>query len=463
MKIIRTTTPLPEKVQVEVEVLSKSGKIADRAQLWSSLEERIKSTVSKEQLETLYKVDGLTFREVNDYVDFIVGPGFYFEGNEDLVKKCEEWTGRVRIKRIMEECIKDIFIGGAGNSWVELGYNEEGNDIPALRILNPKTMDYIRDYMTKDVEIDEENNPVGYKKSKSGYNRYEMEWTKDKITKDGKVLWSSAIQDGRDRIAHVKLFGIGESYLGMSPVESIYMQAIIRLNLENNVGEGAFRSGGLVAYIGREGQVQPSPEVIDKVVTDLQNVTTNTIFGFRNDVKLDRMPSPDLTGREELIMYFAAIQSLGMGFPLSKHMNISGRLAARVNTSADIDFEQRIASLQERFGSEMREKLFFRYLKARGLVNSLSEVPKLIFRTKSPNILRETINMLTRLGRRDIIRRDPELEKKIREELGLPTTYVQRELDQWTKDETKTPEGKDKEDILLEEKVEELVEENKSA
>jgi len=241
------------------------------------------------------------------------------------------------------------------------------------------------------------------------------------------------------------------------------MQAIIRLNLENNVGEGAFRSGGLVAYIGREGQVQPSPEVIDKVVTDLQNVTTNTIFGFRNDVKLERMPSPDLTGREELIMYFAAIQSLGMGFPLSKHMNISGRLAARVNTSADIDFEQRIASLQERFGSEMREKLFFRYLKARGLVNSLSEVPKLIFRTKSPNILRETINMLTRLGRRDIIRRDPELEKKIREELGLPTTYVQRELDQWTKDETRTPEGKDKEDVLLEEKVEELVEENKSA
>jgi len=460
MKITRRTLPPPKEYAID-ELMSVAD-TKDRAKMWATLEERVTTTVAKGQLETLFHCDGLTFREVYDYVDFVVGPGFYFEGKSNLVKICETWSRKVKLKRISEEIVKDILVAGAGNGWVELGYNQAGNNISGLRILNPKIIDYIRDETrNKNVELDDNREPVGYKREKSGLYRHDMEWREDSISSNGKAIWTKkGNQDGRDRIAHFKLFGLGESYLGQSPLETVYKQAIIRLNLEDNVGETGYRGGGIVATIGREGSPPPTPETINKVVTDLQNISTQTIFGFPPDVKLDSFPTPDLKGREELIVYFASVQSVGMGIPLTRHlMPTMGRLAAKVSTSTDIDFERRIMAMQDRLAEQIREKLLFRMLKAQGKVKDQSEVPLMFFRSRAPNILRETINMLSRLGRRDLVRRDPQLEKKIREELGLPTDFVDKELEIWNR-EGRIPESpKKKSDINIDEQIlDEIVE-----
>jgi len=458
MRITRRKLAPPEEKEHSVMELVRSANARDRALMWTQLEERIKSTVSSSQLETLFHSDGLTFREVYDYVDFIVGPGFYFEGDPKLVRICDEWSDLVRLKRILEECVKDILVGGAGNAWVELGYNERGSDILALRILNPKTMDYIRDDASKNVLIDDDGEPLGYRRIKDQIN--EMEWRKDRITRDGGVIWRAPPgQDGRDRIAHFKLFGIGESYLGQSPLETAYKQAIIRLNLEDNVGEGGYRSGGIVAYVGNEKFPKPSPNIIDKIVEDLRNVTTQSVFGFPHFVKLDRLPSPDLSGRDELILYFASIQSIAMGIPITRHLHTtSGRLAAKVSADMNLDFEQRIASLQDRLAEQVREKLLFRMLKARRLVSKYNEVPKMIFRSKAPHLLEKLVNMLSRLGRRDLVRRDPELEKRVREELGLPTSFVDKELEDWRARGSTPRSSKGKQDIDVDEIAEAVIE-----
>ena len=404
-----------------------------QAQMWSYLEERVTSTVSKEKLELLYHIDGLTFLVVNDYITYIVKPGFYFVGdNEELIDVCEEWAEDVHLLDIMEEIVRDILVTGAGNGWCELGYTEDSSDIVMLRVINPKTnIDYIRDPQTKSVLLDESFRPVGFRQEKNIFGEA-VEWRKDRITKDGKVVWrpKRPDDDGRDRIAHFKLFGLGESYLGQSPLEAVYKQAIIRLNLEELIGEGSFRSGGIVAYVGESGKPPVPDAEIDKIVNALRSVTTQTIFGFRHNVRIERFPAPDLRDTEELARYFAAVQTAGMGAPLGRYIpEAAGN--RRVLELLNMDFEFRMAALQDKLASQMREKLFYRMLKARGLVKKLSEVPKVVFRKKMPITLGERSSTISRYARRGLMTWDPELEKEMREELGLPTTFVEEALKEW--------------------------------
>jgi len=430
LRIIRRRRSLEELVQVKQikQPVLAAGKDSRKIQ-----------QIDGSKLETLYKVDGLTFREVNDYIDFILGEGFYFEGDEELCKLAEEWAEDVKLKRVLEAVLRDIFVGGVGNAYVELGYSSDGKDIVELKVLDPSKVSYIKDPLTREVQLDEEYKPVGFQ-----YKDRDLvvEWRKDVITRNGKEIWKATLpdEDGRDRIAHFTLFTLGSSYTGITPLEAVYKQALIRLNLEEAVGEGAFRSGSLIAYVGSEQMPRPSPELIDKIVSDLQNVSIESVFGFPIDVKIERMPAPDFSGTEGLILYFAAIQSLGMGIPPSRHFLPGIRVPARASESSDLDFERRIAALQDRLAEQIREKLLYRLFKARGLVKSYKEVPKVVFRSKSHATLETTINLLSRLGRRDLIRRDPELELKIRRELGLPTKFVMRELERWNADTEKIPE-----------------------
>jgi len=433
----------PEPEPTNYHELVKIVPVQDRAKMFAALEERVVSTVSKDQLETLYHVDALTFRDVNDYVDKVVGAGIYLEGEENLVKLCNEWLDNIKYKRLLEEGVKDIFVSGGGNGFYEMGYNEAGDNIPSVRILNPKNMDYIRNKeKDKSVELDDNGYPVGFIRSKDSYSRTKTEWTKDNIKVGDKVVWTSSDdQDGRDRIAHFKLFGLGESYLGHSPVETIYKTAIIRLNLEDNCGESAYRSAGIVATVGRENQPDPKPEVIDGVVSDLQNVNAQSVFGFPVGVRIDKFPSPDLSDRANLLMYFAGIQSMGMGIPMTRHLLPGSRVTMRGtdNLSLDLDYEERILNIQDRLAEQVREKFLYRMLKARGLVSEYSEVPKVYFGSSTPLLTREQINLISRAGRMGMLRRDPEVELFLRKKIGLPTTYIERELEQWKRDETKIP------------------------
>jgi len=400
---------------------------------FGTLEERIQSTVDKESLEKLYHIDGFTFRLVQDYVDWIVGPGYYLEGDTEN-KDFDKWCTRVKLTRILKEIIKDILVTGAGNAWVEVGYTDDGKDITGLRLMNPKTnIDYMRDEKNN-VKLDEDGRPVGFIQNNGIYGK--VEWYKDKILVNGERVWKPAYEgdDGRDRIAHFTLFRLGESYLGMTPLETAYKQAIIRLNIEENVGESAFRSGGIVATVGSPDR---SPEAIpdkwvDDVVKELQNVTHKTIFAFKPNVRIERFPSPDLERRAELIYTFADLQGAAMGRPLILLLHSTARrgYAGEAEQKA-IDWELRVASLQEDLALQIEEKLLDRYAKCRGF----KQVPKFRFRTRTPTILRDRTREIATLARRNLIRYDPAIAERFLEEFGLPTDFVKREKKKWEEEE----------------------------
>jgi len=433
-----------KKKEEKIELYVSSGKPKGSSQLFGSLEERVLRTVPLEKLEKLYHLDFLTFRIVNDYIESIVGPGYILEGDKETVKELEKWSEQVDLESIAEEIVRDCFL--AGNAWVELGYNKEGTDIPKIRIINPKTIDYIRDKKTGYVLLDENAEPVGFKKRRAfGFDV--VEWREREIKVGDKVYKVPPGQDGRDRIAHFKLWSLGESYLGLTPLESTYRQAIIRLNISRNVGESAYRSEGLIIHIGDD-MMQPTNEQVDKVVEEFENIESNTIFGFKSrpKVNVERLPSPDLKGREDLLYYYADAFATGLGKPLVLLMEPTSRSESGVVENKSIDFENKIKVLQRRLSKQIKKKLFYRYMKARGM--SLDSLKNVIFKSKMPSVKLAQARRIGTLARRGLIRYDPELEKRLREMEDLPTTFLDQMIEDWERT-GKIPETKPEKDIRV--------------
>jgi len=437
-RILRKVQELSTRVVKSGEYVSLEED--EKADYFSQAVERVTKTVKLSDLKKLYLIDPLTFRHVEKYVNKIVGQGFYWEGDPDYVRIVEEWCNRrrVQLKSILKYVIRDIFIGGGGNAWVELGYNRSGTDIVGLRMMNPTNIDYIRDSRDQNVILDENGDPVGFIQER-GVTGERREWRKDYIKIGDQVVWRATRgQDGRDRIAHFYFWKFGDSYLGITPVQTSFKPAIIRLNLEENVGEGGYRSGSLIAYVGTDDNPNPPDALVDSVVEELEKANFKTVFGFKKSVKLDRMPSPDLTGREDLIYLFADLQSTAIGRPLILDMQSTTRRGyAGEAEMKNLEFQLDVEVLQDELARQVEEKLIYRLFKARGL--PLDKIPKLRFRSALPSIQRERLRRLSMLARYGLLtREDPELEVRLRQELDLPFTLIKKKLDQILKEKAET-------------------------
>jgi len=427
---------------------------------YSHLEERVTQTVPLNKLEKLYHLDFLTFRLVNDFIDSIAGPEFFLIGDDEICKLLMKWSVDVKLLPIIREIIRDCFL--AGNAWVEIGYNKEGNDILMLRINNPKYMDYIRHTSSNYVELDDANIPIGYKKS-MGSTFKDVLWKENSISVGGTVKQTfTGLQDGRDRISHFKLWSLGESYLGCTPLESCYRQAIVRLNISRNVGEGAYRSEGLIIIVGDEAIV-PTNKQVDTVAEEFEDIETETIFAFKSIPKItvDRLPSPDIRDRERLLYYFADAFCTGMGKPVSMVMEPGSVTRATETEQKGMDYENRIRSLQTILAEQMKEKVFYKLMDARGI--SRDKLDKVVFKSNMPTIKLAKARRIATLTRYGLIKYDPKLEKWLRTLEDLPVDYLNEIIAKWEKEgipETEkpkeAPEGLKGRISQLEDDIEEL-------
>jgi len=378
-------------------------------------EERIIRVTRLEELETLYKTDPLIWGMIGEYVDGIVTDIILEGGTVEDRERLMDWIEEVGLTFILQDIVKDVMI--YGNAWLEL--------VPApktlgLRIINPKTMDYIRDKITGEVSLLPDGTIEGYIQQTP---RDRIEWRKDEIKSRKTVLVKSEVEDLRTRIAHFKLFTFGESYLGLTPLRTAYKSALIRLNIADMIGESAFRGGGILAYVPHNASEQTKKDLENT----LKNITRRNIFVFDERIELGNIPIPEVRGQADLVYYFADEVASGMRVPLCLLM-LAGRMPRGERELMHISFEMRLKPLQRRLALQVREKIFKKLWEVWKLK---TEIPKLIFKERTPMIQLTRTRAIATLARRDLLRRDPELEIRVRREFGLPTKFVEKELDEW--------------------------------
>lgn len=401
----------------------------------SKTEERTKKKDNISEYYRLYLNDALTFGFVN-YLTLKIVSKFIFIGSEEDVNEIERWSKNKHFKIKLEDIVRDMII--AGGSWTEPIFSSI--DLEKIKIINPETMDYIRDN-EENIKEDEDGKFLGYIQEKNGRKRY---WYKDRIEEDNKIIYQGKKdEDLRDKIKYWKFLSFGDSELGISLVKAMYRPAIIRSNLEDMVGESGFRGGGIVAYITGE----PSQQQKDKLKTDLTNITSRNVFLLRDNIKLSTVPIPELNERENLLYLLADFEAAGFNLPLEALL--SGTKTYRqdfINKMADM--ESRIESYQERLVELIEEYIINPLLKLwnrKGPVN-------IQFVSTSPSAQMSRSRVIATLARRGMISRDPELELHLRKELKLPHKIVDLTLKKWL-DEGKTQESPDKEIDVSDENV----------
>jgi hypothetical protein len=382
----------------------------------SAIDERTKLKRKIREFMKLYENDSLTFALVNFIVQRIV-PTYNFVGDDKAVKKLNDWADRVYFKRVLEDLVLDMVLGGT--AWTEPVWDSV--EINKFKILNPDKMDFIRD-SNNDVMYDDENKPTGYIQDKNGTLRY---WYADRIEENGKPIFNApAGTDLRDKIKYFKLRSYGDSELGISLIQPNYRSAIIRSNIEDMIGESAFRGGGIVAYI--DGELPP--DVKKNLKIDLQNITSKNIFLLSKKIQLSVVPIPELTSRELLVYSFADMQCGGMGVPIE--MILAGhRTSNTAIPDKTSDLEIRVASYQERLAEQVNILIIDTLLEKWHLANK----GKIVFPPASPANQLNRSRVISSLARRNLMTYDPEMEMYIRKELKLPTDLLSKVLDEWKK------------------------------
>jgi hypothetical protein len=389
------------------------------------LDERIKSFVSSNKLETLFKSDPLIFRTIHDIVLNLCSSYFLDDikgSKKSEVEELDKWLNDVGFAFKCQDGIQDIYVNG--NWWVEIV--ADGNNVK-LSHINPKTMDFLRDNKTNDVLIDDDGKPTAYVQTVNGVK---IIWYKNKVVseKDDTIIKvSTGNDDLRDYICHFKLFGFGESELGISPLVPTYKSALIRGNLSDMIGEAGFKGGGIVAYT--EGVI-PEPQR-NALLDDLKNINTRNIFVMSNKVKLDTIPIPSTEGREKLIYYYADEVCTGIGEPLALIMsNVDMNSGEREILSAK--FEESCKPLQERLSYQIRDKIFKKIWELKGFKG---EIPNIVFAEKTPYAKMNRSRTIAVLARNQVIIPDPYLEKQLRKEFDLTIEGMDNKIEQWEKDQ----------------------------
>lgn len=380
-------------------------------------DERTKVKAKLREFMKLYENDAITFALVNFLTHRIV-PSYDFIGDEKTVKKLREWADLVYFKRVLEDITLDMIL--CGGAWTELVWSSLG--IEDFKIINPEKMDFIRD-TNGNTLYDEIGKPLGYIQEFNGSFRY---WYKDRIEVNGTVLYKAPRGvDLRDRLRYFKLKSYGDSELGVSLIQSNYRSAIIRTNIEDMVGESAFRGGGLVAYI--DGELPP--DVKKNLRIDMQNIKSKNVFLLSKKILLDNVPIPELNAREQLIYLFADIQCGGMGVPME--MILTGNKSVRTEAISDktADLEIRVQSYQDRLAEQVNKFILDPMLTKWNLKGKA----KIMFPPASPSNQLNRARVISSLARRNLMTYDPEVEMQIRKELKLPVNLLAKVLKEWKK------------------------------
>lgn len=349
-------------------------------------EERVPPGIPVNRLELLYKLDGQIFGIINKFVRDIIGPGYIVQAEDGESKNAIisfSNNREIGFMRMLRFIVRDCLI--YGNAYFEIVYNREHSDIVQLIPIDPKTMDFQRDNLLFIARDKKDGKPIGYEQTTT---------TAEKIKFD------------REKIAHFTFYQLGDTELGMSPLEPIYKPILYKLNIEDAVGE-VYSKGAypiIIATVGDDKGNYPTSEEINKLENDIKNISSKTAFVLPYWIKMVRMES----GRLERVK---PTEELGYFTNL-----IAGALGASKGENGSEDYERTVISLQKALAEQVEEQVFARLIKIKGL----KEVPTIKFVEVTPSSKLSRNRRRAVLARYGLLTWDEDLEQYIRLEEGLP-------------------------------------------
>jgi len=263
-------------------VASNDGELAS---LFSSSTER-----NSAQLENLWKYyigEGTVFASINYTAWNTVMAGYDILTDDDRIKMVvEEFRNRTNLDEILLNAVTFCLV--FGDAFIEKIFNKSGKKLVNLKVINPITMEIIWDKYGR---------ITGYRQTING--------------RKGDIIEPKYI-------AHFRFFPDPSTPYGVSLITPSIDTLKRKVRTDTAIASAIIRHGmpRYIITVGNEKIDAPIPEkVIDKIKSELKNITEKTEIIVPWTVKIDTIDEKGIKGVEEYFNYFQSQLVTGLMCP----------------------------------------------------------------------------------------------------------------------------------------------------
>jgi len=276
--------------------------------------ERINPTL----LEQAYMESPVIFNTINKTVQIIMSTNYKLVGDEDSVAFYNDFLEQIGLRGGEEDwnsLLTRIFLFQCiyGYAPVELIYSKDGKEIVDLDMIDPKKFDYAKTSNFQ-IALDEYGNPIGYVETLTGLAAIPEE---KRIQPPEPVkIASNQIFFPAERIAHFKLYTVGDGFYGIGLIEPIYKTFIRQKAVEEGFANASYRIGFplVIAKIG-DSSHEPTEDQIANALEQLKDINSKYAFAhaYYNELKILEPKHPERL--RQYLDYFVDMIITGMGMP----------------------------------------------------------------------------------------------------------------------------------------------------
>jgi len=378
--------------------------------------------VAPEELETVYGHDGLTFNEVNKFVQTIMAAGYKIEGNDsktrDYIIDLLDSIGNVGESTTWDELLTEDYRDAAiyGNTWTELVPNKSGDEIVDLKRIDPKLMDIARTGTQNQAALDKFGRPLGFT-MKIPYGMSIKQ--KDKVPEGVSLAFGQKLFLKPERIAQFKLYTFGDGFIGIGLIEPAYKSVVRKLNIEEAHSNYLYNTG-FAPRLGYVGDInhEPTPQQVENMLNQLKdlNYKQNLAMAYYNKVELLEPKKTDTL--QSNVQFLQSQQVAASGMPQALVTGSGEETNRQTLTNQQIFFEYGLKDITTRFCSAIRKQIFERAIRLKFGENQ--DIPRIVWNKISTAEHNDKAERITNYVREGMISpMDPALKKYIEESENL--------------------------------------------
>lgn len=272
----------------------------------------------KKDLMQMFVSNPICFNTVNKYVQLTMSADFNFTGADEDVKFFDNFydnignsgTGMDKYD-LFAETFRHQFI--TGDAYQENIFNKRGSKIVDLDIVNPISIDFVRNQKGM-ILLDDNQNIVGYTQTVPSSQDVPLV-QKFNFPTDSRVD-NNQLFIPKERITHFKLYKVGDGFDGLGIIEPIYNSSLRKLNSEKGFAEAASRLGSpiITAQIG-DSLHEPTPQQVQNSLTEISKVNQKSAFAYPYTTKISLLEPRKPEKLKEYLDYFSQSEITGMGMP----------------------------------------------------------------------------------------------------------------------------------------------------
>jgi len=370
-------------------------------------------------LEKSYLKDPIIFNSINKVVEVIMSAKCRVVGSDDSVSYVNDFLDKIGLHGGSVEwkpLLKTAFMHQCiyGRAFWEVIYNTQQTKVMDLDCIDPKRVDYAKNSMQRLV-LDKFSNPVGYTET-IPYSE-QITSLKSDPTPNAVMLLPNQIFFNPSRIAHFKLYTMGDGFYGIGLIEPIYDASNRKLKMEEALANVYMRTGFPTKGIKVGDQFhEPTKEMLSRSVDQLEEADYRSVFAIPYYADPFILESKKPEKLRIHLDHFVNEENTGVGVP-SAFATWKGGETNR----ATLNRQEFLFKLSLRNIVQMTTQTIERYVFAKiAKLNKLEDTPRIEWGEINLEELDSKSKRLVDYVGAGLLKPDQNIEKLIREQEGLP-------------------------------------------